>query len=78
MKDVYVQSGGVGLVHDLEGELSSVYGGVGLVHDLEGELSSVYGPCSYFAVTAFFSSVWIILQFTSESIDFFEMFKWNN
>lgn len=26
MKDVYVQSGGVGLVHDLEGELSSVYG----------------------------------------------------
>ena len=53
MKDVYVQSGGVGLVHDLEGELSSVYGGVGLVHDLEGELSSVYGPCSYFAVTAF-------------------------
>ena len=34
MKDVYVQSGGVGLVHDLEGELSSVYGGVGLVHDL--------------------------------------------
>ena len=26
MKDVYLQSGGVGLVHDLEGELSSVYG----------------------------------------------------
>ena len=26
MKDVYLQSGGVGLVHDLEGELSSMYG----------------------------------------------------
>lgn len=26
MKDAYLQSGGVGLVHDLEGELSSVYG----------------------------------------------------
>lgn len=62
MKDVYLQSGGVGLVHDLE-----------------GELSSMYGLSSYFDVTAFsFPQFRSYLQFTFESTDFFEMFKWNN
>lgn len=62
MKDAYLQSGGVGLVHDLE-----------------GQVRSVCGLSSYFGFTAFsFSQFRSYLQFTFESTDFFEMFKWNN